>query len=167
MGTQLPPPEKNGHSPPFSAHFCCGQTAVCIRIPLEVCLGLGENDIVLDIVSAPSPLKGHSPQFFDNVRCDQTAGWTKMPLGMEVGLGPGNCVRWGPRSLRKRHSPHPVFGPCLLWPNGWMDEDATWYGSRPRYMLNGDTAPPRKGHSSPPYFRPMSVVAAVAHLRLS
>jgi len=21
--------------------------------------------------------------------------------------------------------------PTLLWPNGWMDEDATWYGSRP------------------------------------
>ena len=26
----------------------------------------------------------------------------------------------------------PVFGSCLLWPNGWMDEDATWNGSRPR-----------------------------------
>jgi len=26
----------------------------------------------------------------------------------------------------------PVFGSCLLWPNGWMDEDVTWYGSRPR-----------------------------------
>jgi len=23
--------------------------------------------------------------------------------------------------------------PTLLWPNGWMDEDATWYGSRPRH----------------------------------
>jgi len=20
----------------------------------------------------------------------------------------------------------PIFGSCLLWPNGWMDEDATW-----------------------------------------
>jgi len=19
----------------------------------------------------------------------------------------------------------PMFGPCLLWPNGWMDQDAT------------------------------------------
>jgi len=26
----------------------------------------------------------------------------------------------------------PLFGPCLLWPNGWMDEDAIWYGGRPR-----------------------------------
>jgi len=24
------------------------------------------------------------------------------------------------------------FGPCLLWPNGWIDEDAAWYGSRSR-----------------------------------
>jgi len=27
--------------------------------------------------------------------------------------------------------PHPIFGPCLLWPNGWMDQDATWYGDKP------------------------------------
>jgi len=19
-----------------------------------------------------------------------------------------------------------IFGSCLLWPNGWMDQDATW-----------------------------------------
>ena len=28
--------------------------------------------------------------------------------------------------------PHPIFGPRLLWPNGCMDQDATWYGGRPR-----------------------------------
>ena len=26
----------------------------------------------------------------------------------------------------------PIFGPFLLWPNGWMHQDATWYGGRPR-----------------------------------
>jgi len=26
----------------------------------------------------------------------------------------------------------PNFGLCLLWPNGWMDQDATWHGRRPR-----------------------------------
>jgi len=25
-----------------------------------------------------------------------------------------------------------IYGPCLLWPNGWMDQDATCYGSRPQ-----------------------------------
>jgi len=29
------------------------------------------------------------------------------------------------------HSPE-IFGPRLLWPNGWMDQYATWYGGRPR-----------------------------------
>jgi len=24
------------------------------------------------------------------------------------------------------------FRTCLLWPNGWMDQDATWQGGRPR-----------------------------------
>jgi len=28
-----------------------------------------------------------------------------MPLGMEVGLGPGDCVRWGPATPRKKAHP--------------------------------------------------------------
>ena len=34
---------------------------------------------------------------------------------METQLPPG----------KRAHPPHPIIGPCLLWPNGWMDEDAT------------------------------------------
>ena len=51
-----------------------------------------------------------------------------MPLDMEVGLGPGDFVFDGdPVTSRKRaHPPNPIFDPWLLWPNGWMDEDATW-----------------------------------------
>ena len=26
----------------------------------------------------------------------------------------------------------PIFGPCLLWSNRSIDQDATWYGGRPR-----------------------------------
>ena len=39
-----------------------------------------------------------------------------------------HCVRWGPSSSSpKGTEPPPQFlGPCLLWPNGWMDQDATW-----------------------------------------
>ena len=58
METELPPPQKGGHSPQFSAHVYCGQT-VC-----SVCLS--------------------------------------------------------------------VCGVGVLWPNGWMDQDETWYGGRPR-----------------------------------
>ena len=53
---------------------------------------------------------------------------------------------------KKAHPPPPNFGPCLLWPNGWMDEDATWYGSRPRprpHCIRRGPSSPLKGHSSP------------------
>ena len=50
-----------------------------------------------------------------------------MKLGMKLGLGPGHIVLDGGPAplLPKGHSP-PIFGPYLLWPNGWMDQDATW-----------------------------------------
>jgi len=61
----------------------------------------------------------------------------------------------------KGASPLAIFGPCLLWLNGWMDQAATWYGGRPRRRLHcvwhivfdGVPAPPpRKGHRSLPVF---------------
>jgi len=56
------------------------------------------------------------------VYCGQTVGWIKMKLSVEVGLGPGHTVLDGDpaRTPKKGHSP-PIFGLCLLWPNGWMD----------------------------------------------
>jgi len=70
--------------------------------------------------------KGHSPQFSAHLYCGQTARWIKMALGMEVGLGSGHIV------------------------------------------LDGDPAAPAKGAQQPltPSFRPVSIVATVAHLRL-
>ena len=61
------------------------------------------------------------------VYCGPTVGWLRMKLGMEVGLGPGHIVLDGDPAPppSKGHSPQ-CFGPCLLWPNGWMDQDATW-----------------------------------------
>jgi len=50
-----------------------------------------------------------------------------MPLGTEVGLGQGDLVLDGDQAPQKGAQPL-SFGPCLLWPIGWMDEDAT----RPR-----------------------------------
>jgi len=50
---------------------------------------------------------------------------------------------------------------------GWMDEDATWYRSRPRprpHCIRRGSSSPRKGHHSSPSFPPMSIVATVAHL---
>ena len=58
---------------------------------------------------------------------------------------------------------YPVCNVGVLWPNGWMDQDATWYGDRPRprshYVIWGPSYPPPKGAQPPPNFRPMSFVA--------
>jgi len=43
-----------------------------------------------------------------------------------------------------------LFGPYLLWPNGWMDRYATWYGGKPRprrRCVRRVAAPPLKGDS--------------------
>jgi len=49
-----------------------------------------------------------------------------MKLDIQVGLGPGHIVLDGdPAPLLKGAEP-PIFGPYLLWPNGWMDQDSTW-----------------------------------------
>ena len=56
----------------------------------------------------------------------------KMALGMEVGLGPEHIVLDGdPAPLPEKGAEPPIFGTFLLWPNGCMDQDATWYGGRP------------------------------------
>jgi len=48
-------------------------------------------------------------------------------------------------------------------PDGWMDQDATWYGytlSPGHIVLDADPAlPPLKGAQQLPSFRPMSVVS--------
>jgi len=55
-----------------------------------------------------------------------------MSLSMEVGLGPGDFVLDEDPAppLQKGGAPQ-IFGPCLLRPNGWMDEAGTWHGGRP------------------------------------
>jgi len=59
-----------------------------------------------------------------------------MPLGMEVGLGPGDFVFDGDPAPRRKQDIAPTqFSSRLLWPNGWMDEDATWYGSSENYEV--------------------------------
>jgi len=47
-GDPAPPPLK-GHSPPISAHICCGQMAAWIMMLLGMEIGLGPGDFVLDI----------------------------------------------------------------------------------------------------------------------
>ena len=133
--------------------FFCGQTAGWIS----------PGDFVLDGDPAPSPKRGGAlPKFSAHVYCGQTAAWIKMPLGTVFDVDPG--------TPEKRHThPHSIFGQCLLWPNGWMDEDDAWYGSRPRPRPHSTRRRPssrERGTAAPPHFRPMSIVATVAQLLL-
>ena len=51
-----------------------------------------------------------------------------MPLGREVGLDPGDIVLDGDPAPRPKKGAQqaPLFGPHLLWPNNWMNQDVTW-----------------------------------------
>jgi len=114
--------------------------------------------------SSPSPKKAQ-PQFSAHICCGQMAAWIMMPLGVEVGLGPGDFVLHGdPAPLPKKGAKPPqIFGPCLLWPNCWMDQYGTWHGCRPqprRHCVRWKPSPTsKKGAKPPPNFRPISIVA--------
>jgi len=67
LRTQPPPPKVGGggRAPPqFSAHFYCGQTAGCIKMPLGMKVGLSPRDSVLHGDPAPLPKRGRvAPNF--------------------------------------------------------------------------------------------------------
>jgi len=84
------------------------------------------------------------------VHCGQTVRRIKMKLGMQVGLGPGHIVLGGDPAP-------PFFGPYLLWPNGCMHQNTTWYGAKPRprrlCVRWGPSWPlPKRGGGGPPKF---------------
>jgi len=75
--------------------------------------------------------------------------------------GPSDVVLDGDPVPPKRCTA-PSFRLCLLWPNGWMDEDATW--SPGHAVLDDDPASPLRKGTADASLRPMSIVATVAHL---
>jgi len=98
--------------------------------------------------------------------CGQTVGWNRIATwyGSRPWLRP-HCVRkwkWAqqPPTLAiygrcvRIYKPHSL---CLLWPNGCMDQDATWYGGRPwprRHCVRWGPSSPRKWVQQPPRFGP-------------
>jgi len=121
-------------------------------------------------VPSPLPKTGAEPplQFSAHVCCGHTAGWIKMALGMKVGLGPGHNVLDGTQLPPQKGAEPPIFGPRLLWPHSWMevalgcmDQDATWYGGRPRptrHCVRWEHSSPSTKGAQRPKFRPMTVV---------
>jgi len=64
-GEPAPSPKRGRRPlPQFSAHFYCGQTARCIKMPLGMAVGLSPGDFVLDGDPVPLPQKGAEPQNF-------------------------------------------------------------------------------------------------------
>jgi len=129
-----------------------------VKLGMEVDLGLGPGHIVLDGDPAP-PKKGYSsPHFFGNfglcIVAKRLDGSRCPSLGTEVGLGPGHIVSDGDPAHPppKRAQQPPIFGLCLFWPDGWMDQDATWQGNRPRSWPHcvrwGPTSPPKGAQPS-------------------
>ena len=118
MGTQLPLSKKGRTAAPNFRPTCCAKTARWIDQdiawyrgkprPWPHCVRWG-------------PTKGAQPgpQFLAIVCCGQTAVWIKMPVGREVDVAAGDTVLDGdPAPTKKGHSTPPLFGPCLMWPNG-------------------------------------------------
>ena len=109
------------------------------------------------------PQRGTAPtQFSPNICCGQMAACIKMSFGMELGLSPGDFVLDGDPTLpspKGGRAPCRIFGPFLLWPNGCMHQDATWYGGRshPRGLcVRWDPAPLN--------FRPMFIIVILISL---
>ena len=104
--------------------------------------------------------KGAQPpaQFGAHICCGQMAAWIKMSLGMELGLGPGDFMLDGKLAPPPQRGPQKKFPPCLLWPNGCMDEAGTWHGDRPhprRLCVRwGASLLPKRGRSPSPIFGP-------------
>jgi len=125
MGTQLPSPK--GTQPPIFGPY---------QLLPNGCM---DQDVTW-YGARPRPRRlcvrgGPRSRFSAHVYCGQTAGWMQLILGMVVGLSPSDFVLDGDPaapSPKRGRAPSSIFGPFLLWPNGWMHQHATWYGCRPQ-----------------------------------
>jgi len=127
-----------------------GQTVGCIKMKLGMEHG-GRSQPRPRVrwgPSSPTPKRGQSPNFWPI--CGQTCSSVDQdaaPLGMEVGLDRSDIVLDGhPPPLPKTGAEPTIFAPYLLWPNGWMNQDATWYGVGlvpGHIVLDRNPAPPK------------------------
>ena len=135
---------------PFVKRFAlCHRTVVCLSVCLSVCPALS---VTL-------------------VYCGQTVRQIKMKLRVQVGLGLGQIVLDGdPAPLPKGGRALQFLADiCCGQMAGWikMPLDREVGLSPSDIVLDGDPAlplPVKGAQQPPPSFRPMSIVAAVAHL---
>jgi len=97
----------------------CGQTVGWMKMKLGMQVGLVPGHIVLDGDPAPLPKGAQTPNFRS---ISVVAKWPR-PRRL--------CVRWGPSSPpHKKGAQLPIFGPCLLWPNGRPSHICYWFPIR-------------------------------------
>jgi len=76
-----------------------------------------------------------------------------------IGLGPDDIVLDGDPASPLQNGggvASPNFGPSLLWPNGWMDQNGTWHEdgpwSSPHCATWGPSSPSQKQAAEPAQF---------------
>ena len=84
-----PVPKRGAEPPPqFLAHFYCGQTAGCIKMPLGMEVGFSQGDFVLDWdPDLPFPKGDGAPPQFSRWHLHGGGPWSRP-----------HCARWGPSS---------------------------------------------------------------------
>ena len=135
----------------FLAHVYCGQMAGWMKTPLGTEVDLGSGHIVLDGV--PAPVKGaqHPPAGL--------YGGRPRPRRL--------CVTWGPSSPEKK-----ATAPAQFLAHVYCDQTAGWMKTPlgtevdvgPGHIVLDGVPALRERGTAAPSFRPMSIVATVAHL---
>jgi len=105
----------------------------------------------------PLPLGGTAPNFrpmsvvakrLDGLRCH---------LVWRLASAQATLCLMGTHLPQKKGTSPPYFWPMFIVPNGWMDQDATWYRGKPRprrcCVRRGPSSPAR-GAQQPPLFGP-------------
>ena len=99
-------------------------------------IGLGPDDIVLDgDPTPPSQKRGQSPlpnfrpmsivaKLLDGSRLHLARRWASIHVTL--------CKMETQLPSPKNRAEPPILVSFLLWPNGWMYQDTTWYGGRPK-----------------------------------
>ena len=86
--------------------------AAWIKMSLDMKLGLGQGDFVLDGDHAPPPQKGEPPKFSAHVYCGKTAGWMKLVLGMTSDQS--TLYYMGTQPPSKKGAEPPNFQPMFI-----------------------------------------------------
>ena len=139
-GTQLPLPER-GTALQFSAHTFAAKWLNGLRCHL-IWSQASAQVTLCQMVTPPAQKGGRAPTNFwpmsivakrlDGSRWHLPWRWASVHATL--------CQMGTQLPSPKRGQSPPIFGPFMLWRNGWMHQDTTWYGGRPRRVAQWSTS---------------------------